>query len=125
MMYTKEEKEKIYANIDKIKAYLDEVRPNLRQGVTVDFGPIKTYADYSREPAFHITVDKDEIRGRSGGLYIEYGREATRTSTSATVYDRLEYAVALIQNWQTIKATVHTAIQNQKQTLADIDNFEI
>lgn len=125
MMYTNEERAKIHENLDKIKEYLDEVRPNLRESVTVDFGPMKTYANFEREKAYHITVDKNEIYGRSGGLTLEYDKNAESTSLSSTVYQRLDYAVALIQNWPTVKATVNTAIQNQKQMLSDINNFEI
>lgn len=124
MMYTKEEREKIYANIDKIKDYLDSLRPNVRESITVNFGPMKTYANFDRESAYHITVDKNYIIGRSGGLVLDFKRKSERESR-APVYDRLDYAVSLIQNWVTIKMTINTAIQNQKQMLEDINNFEI
>lgn len=124
MMYTNEERAKIHENLDKIKEYLDSVRPNLREKVTVDFGPIQTYADFSREHVYHITIGKDQLSGRMGGLGLDYDRNETSESR-ATVYERIDYAVALIQNWYTVKATVCTAIQNQKQMLSDINNFEI
>lgn len=125
MMYTNEERAKIYENLDKIKEYLDGLRPDVRDAITVDFGPMKTYANFDREQAYHITIDRDEIRGRSGGLVLDYTREDVSSSTRSTVYQRLEYAVALIQNWFTIKATVNTALQAQKQKLDAINNFEI
>jgi hypothetical protein len=124
-MYTTEERTKIHENLDKIKEYLDGLRPNVRDAITVDFGPMKTYANFDRELAYHITIDRDEIRGRSGGLVLDYTREDVSSSTRSTVYQRLDYAVALIQNWYTIKETINTALQDQKQKLEDINNFEI
>lgn len=125
MMYTNEEKAKIYENLDKIKDYLDGIRPNLRKSVTVDFGPMKTYANFNRENEYHITVGKNELSGRTGGLALDYDINGGKESLTSTVYAQLDYAVALIQNWFNIKATVNTAIQNQKQILSDINNFEI
>ena len=124
MKYTNEERAKIYENLDKIKAYLDELRPNVRESITVDFGPIKTYANFEREQAYHITVDKNEIRGRSGGLVFDFSN-ANKGTYETSAYTRLDYAVALIQNWGYVKSTVNTEIQNQKKMLDDINNFEI
>ena len=123
-MYSKEEREKIHSNLDKIKAYLDDIRPNLRERVTVDFGPVKTYADWTREQAYHITVSKDGISCRAGGLGFDFSK-AEFNCYNATAYSQMDYAVALIQNWHTVKSTVNTAIQNQKNTLNCIHNFEI
>lgn len=125
MMYTREEKAKIHENLDKIKAYLEEMCPQLRDKVTVDFGPVKTYANFDREKAYHITVSKDGVYGRTGGLGIDFDKTDKGSSTRATAYEQLDYAVSLIQNWSIVKSTVNNAIKNQKQMLADIDNFEI
>ena len=125
MMYTNEERVIIHKNLDKIKRYLDGIRHNLRETVTVDFGPMKTYANFNREKAYHITVGKNELSGRTGGLALDYDINGGKGSLTSTVYAQLDYAVALIQNWYTVKAVVNTAIQNQKQMLSDINNFEI
>ena len=124
MKYTQEEKQKIHANLDKIKDYLDGLRPQLRERITVDFGPMKTYANFEREKAFHITVDKDGISCRSGGLGFDFSR-AEKSVYSATAYTQLDYAVSLIQNWFTVKSTVNNAIKEQEQMIKDIHNFEI
>lgn len=124
MQYTHEERTKIHENLDKIKNYLDGLRPQLRDEVTVDFGPVKTYADFSREPAFHITVDKNGISCRSGGLCFDFEKDDKATyDTSA--YTQFDYAVSLIQNWLTVKSCVNNAIKEQDRMLADIKNFEI
>ena len=124
MKYTQEERAKIHENLDKIKDYLDGLRPQLRDSVTVDFGPMKTYADFSREQAFHITVRKDEISCRTGGLCFDFSKPE-KSAYKATAYSELEYAVSLIQNWFTVKSTVNNAIKEQERMLSDINNFEI
>lgn len=124
MLYTQEEKAKIHENLDKIKSYLDGLRPQLRDGVTVDFGPMKTYANFEREQAFHITVRKDSISCRSGGLCFDFNRPE-ESAYGTTAYTQFDYAVALIQNWFTVKSTVNNAIKEQERMFADINNFEI
>ncbi len=124
MQYTQEERQKIHENLNKIKDYLDSLRPQLRERVTVDFGPMKTYANFEREQAFHITVGKDELSCRTGGLWFDFNRPEKNTF-GATVYTELDYAVSLIQNWFTVKSTVNNAIKEQDRMLADIENFEI
>ena len=124
MQYTQEERAKIHENLDKIKSYLDDLRPQLRDDVTVDFGPIKTYANFEREKAFHITVSKDRIGCRSGGLGFDFNRPEQSTY-SATAYTQFDFAVSLIQNWFTVKSTVNNAIKEQERMFADINNFEI
>ena len=124
MQYTPEEKAKIHDNLDKIKSYLDDLRPQLRDDVTVDFGPMKTYANFEREQAHHITVSKDKIGCRTGGLWFDFKRPE-KSSYEATAYTQYEYAVSLIQNWFTVKSTVNNAIKEQERMFADINNFEI
>lgn len=124
MQYTQEEKAKIHENLDKIKSYLDDLRPQLRDDVTVDFGPMKTYANFDREKAFHITVSKDKIGCRSGGLWFGFRRPAP-DEFGATAYTQFDYAVSLIQNWFIVKSTVNNAIKEQERMFADINNFEI
>ena len=124
MQYTQEERAKIHENLDKIKNYLDDLRPQLRDDVTIDFGPIKTYADFSREPAFHITVGKDRISCRIGGLCFDF-RKPEKSEYGATAYTEYDYAVSLIQNWFTVKSTVNNAIKEQERMFSDINNFEI
>lgn len=125
MMYTQEEKHKIYDNLDKIKAYLETLQSNIRDRITIDFGEMCTYANFDRERKFHLYVDKDEINGRSGGLYMEYTKERISSSTRASIYNHLDYAVELIQNWQSIKREINTKITQQNEALAAINNFEV
>lgn len=124
MQYTQEEKTKIHENLDKIKDYLDSLRPQLRDDVTVDFGPIETYYSGNREKAFHITVDKDRISCRTGGLCFDFSK-ADASVYGTTAYTRFDYAVGLIQNWFTVKSVVNNAIKEQEKMFADINNFEI
>ena len=124
MQYTQEERAKIHENLDKIKEYLDDLRPQLRDEVTVDFGPMKTYANFDREQAFHITVGKNGISCRSGGLGFDFSR-AEKSVYEATAYTQFDYAVSLIQNWSTVKSVVNNAIKAQERMFADINNFEI
>lgn len=125
MMYTPEEKNKIHENLDKIKEYLETLQPKIRDRITVDFGKMCTYANFDRERKFHLYVDKDKICGRSGGLGMEYTRESISSSTRASIYNHLDYAVELIQNWQSIKMEINTKIAQQNTTIAAINNFEI
>lgn len=125
MMYTQEEKNKIHDNLDKIKEYLETLQPKIRDRITIDFGEMKTYANFERERAFHLSVDKDTICGRSGGLGMEYTRERISSSTRASIYDHFDYAVALIQNWQSIKMEINTQIAQQNTTIAAINSFEV
>lgn len=124
MKYSNEEKEKIYSNLDKIKNYLDSIRHNLRDSVTIDFGPMKTYANFNREQAYHLTVSKDDVSCRSGGLGFDFDNPA-RSAFRTTAYTQIDFAVSLIQNWFTVKSTVNNAIKEQERMIADINNFEV
>ena len=124
MTYSKEEKEKIHNNLDKIMLYLDGIRQDLREEVTIDFGPVKTYADWSKEKAYHITVSKDGISCRSGGLGFDF-IDPFKSAYRVTAYSQLDFAVALIQNWFTVKSTVNNAIKEQQRMFDCINNFEV
>ena len=125
MIYTQAEKEKIYDNLDKIKEYLESLQPQIRSSITIDFGEMKTYASWDREREFHLTVEKDRISGRSGGLGLDYSRESISSSTRSTVYSHFDYAVALMQNWRDIKHQILVAIEDQNRTIKVINNFEL
>lgn len=125
MLYTQEEKNKIYDSLDKIKAYIETLQPQIRDRITVDFGEVERYADFSREKKFHLYVSKTSISGRSGGLGLDYTREEVSSSTRSTVYRWLDYATALIQNWQFIKREILNQITEQNATISAINNFEI
>ena len=125
MMYTKEEKEKIYENLDKIKAYLEALQPKIRNRIEIDFGPMKTYANWDREKAYHLYISNENISGRSGGLGLDYEREYVGSSTRATVYDQLDYATTLISDWSDIKRQINAELINQQRTINAINNFEI
>ena len=125
MMYTKEEKEKIYENLDKIKAYLEALQPKIRNRIEIDFGPMKTYANWDREKAYHLYISNENISGRSGGLGLDYEREYTGSSTRSTVYGQLDYAATLISDWSDIKGEINAELINQQRTINAINNFEI
>lgn len=125
MTYTQEEKNKIYGILDTIKAYLQTLQPQIRSRITVDFGEMKTYANFDREKQFHLSISKDDISGRSGGLYMAYEREIPSSSTKASIYDHLDYATELIQSWQSIKREILDKIASQNATIVAINNFEI
>ena len=125
MTYTQEEKNKIYGILDTIKVYLQTLQPQIRSRITVDFGEMKTYANFDRERKFHLYVDKNEIYGRSGGLGMVYDRERISSSTQASIYDHLDYATELIQNWQSIKREILDKMAQQNTTITAINNFEI
>lgn len=125
MLYTQEEKNKIYDNLDKIKEYLKTLQPKIRDEITVDFGEMKTYANFNREREFHLSVDERDIYGRSGGLSMMYYRANLTSSTQASIYDHLDYAVGLIQNWQYIKTEILGKIGLQNATISAINNFEV
>lgn len=124
MLYSKEEKQKIYDAINQIKAYITTLQPQIRDRITIDFGPIETYANYERESAYHLYVYPDDISGRSGGLGISFTKEEN-SSTSSTVYVWLDYTVALIKNWPHIKKTLLDEIAKQNATIAAINSFKI
>ena len=125
MLYTQEEKAKIYENLDRIKECLEMLQPRVRERITVDFGEMKTYASWDREREYHLYLSKDTISGRSGGLGLDYTRERVSSSTRSTVYQHFDYAVALIKNWQYIKRTILSKLEEQNETLAAINNFEV
>lgn len=124
MQYTQEERAKIHENLDKIKGYLDSLRPQIRDDITVDFGPMKHYINSGAERAHHISVRKDGISCRTGGLGFDFSN-GEKSAYNATAYNQIDYAVSLIQNWFTVKSTVNNAIKEQERMLTDINNFEI
>ena len=125
MTYTQEEKNKIYSILDTIKEYLQTLQPQIRSEITVDFGKMKTYANFDKEREFHLYIDKDEICGRSGGLYMTYERERVSSSTQSSIYAHFDYTTELIQNWQFIKKEILDKIALQNTTILAINNFEI
>ena len=125
MKYTQAEKERIYANLDAIKAYIErEIQPRITSQVTVDFGETKSYADWSREKEFHIYVYPEGIRGRIGGLGISFEKNPA-DKYEPTAYKHLDFAVGLIREWQSVKAILITAVQNEAETRNAINNFEV
>ena len=123
MMYTKEQKQKICENVDKIKAYIQTVQPQIRGWITVDFGDVKYYGD-GPECECHLTVHPDEIYGRIGGLRIVFDWDEG-SSLSASVYRWFDYTIQLIENWQYIKKTLLEEIAKQQATIDAILNFEV
>ena len=126
MKYTQAEKEKICANLDAIKSYIERnVQPNITGDITVDFGEMKTYCNGDREKEFHLYVRPNRISGRIGGLGLEFEREYKSSSLTSTVYAHMDYAIALLREWHNIKATLHTAVQYENETRNLINNFNI
>ena len=125
MLYTPSEKEKIRENLDKIKEYLESLQPQVRDKITVDFGQMKTYVDWSREQEYHLYIYSDDITARTGGLWMSFKREHISSSTRSTVYDQFDFAVALLENWSKIKRFILTEIDSQRASISSIHNFEI
>ena len=127
MKYTQAEREKIHANLDAIKDYIKrEIQPHISSQITVDFGQMKDYYPYGeREREFHLYVSPNNISGRSGGLGLEFDKEYKSSSLSSTVYNHLDYAVRLLKEWYSIKATLIAAVKNEAETRNVINNFEV
>lgn len=125
MKYTQEEKEKIYKNLDAIKAYIErEIQPHITAQIAVAFGTLKSYVDGSREQEFHIYVYPEGVRGRIGGLGISFEKNP-KDKYEATAYKNIDYAVGLLKEWYAIKATLHTSVENERLTRKLIDNFQV
>lgn len=124
MKYSQEEKIKIYNAIDQIKAYIATIQPQIRENITIDFGPMEQY-QYERERKYHLYIYDNDVSGRIGGLGIEFDKDLKLGSTRTTIYKELEYTVALMQNWANIKSQILDAIAEQNATIAVINNFEI
>ena len=125
MVYTQAEKEKIHANLDAIKAYIQrEIQPNITDRVVVDFGNMKSYLNGDREKEYHLYVSPKSLSCRIGGLGFDFVN-AGESSYSATAYTQLDYAVELIRDWQSIKSILNTAIQRENDTRNAINNFYI
>lgn len=125
MKYTAEEREKIYANLDAIKAYIErEIQSKITSKIQVNFGEVKSYLDWSREKEFHLYVYPEGIRGRIGNLGISFEKNP-EDKYEATAYKHIEYAVGLLREWYNIKATLHTAVANENETRNMINNFHI
>jgi hypothetical protein len=127
MKYTQAEREKIHANLDAIKSYIEEkIQPCITSKITVDFGEIKRYVDYSREKEFHIYVYPDDIRGRIGGLGISFKRNPEGLyAYEPTAYERLDFAVGLIEEWQNIKHQLVIAVNHEQNTRQIINDFAV
>ena len=124
--YNQAEKEKIYSNINAIKEYIaNNIQPHITDCITVDFGEMKTYYHGDREKEFHLYVRPDSISGRSGGLGLEFDADYESSSLTSTVYKHMDYAIALLKNWKSIKATLNTSIAHEKATREMINSFEV
>ena len=123
MRFTKEQKIKMGENVDKIKAYIQTLQPQICDIITVDFGELKSYR-FETERECHIYVDRDEIRGRIGGLQISFERQSN-SSSSADVYNWLQYTWQLIESWQYIKRALLKEIEKRKAIIETIENFEV
>lgn len=120
MIYSDTERAKIHENLDQIKGYLYNLMPILRDKITISFGQSIRYADYSIEPAYHISISDKGITCRAVGLVFDFYDEK-----EASAYKRLDYAVALMQNWNTIKMKINEEMQAQQRMINAINNFKL
>lgn len=124
MIYTQDQKKKIWENVDKIKAFIQTLQPQVLDRIAIDFGEMQTYRMFEREHECHLYVYRDSISGRIGGLPIAFEREESK-SVSSNVYDYIDYTVKLIQNWSFIKGQLQAEIEKQHAAISAINNFEV
>ncbi len=121
MIYTKEEKEKIYANIEKIKMWIVEKSIEIGESVTVKF-------DNDDGSFYSVTAhpykDQAEISGYIGYLYIDWEKNA-KSSTTSYIKNQIDYCVKLIRNWEYIKRQFTEKAEENQKTREAINNFKI
>ena len=116
MTYTKEQKEQINANIQKIVAYIErDILPHITHCYeTGTFGPIETWGrnDDKHGKRYYIALNgpyADKIRFYHGMTC--YNAE--------TLVENLDCAVNFLKHWQDAKMYMNTEIQR----IAEINNI--
>ena len=122
MTFTSEQREKINTNIQKIVEYIENnILPHITYSYETGlFGPEETWGrwDESKGKRHYIALNgpyADKIRFYHGPTLYNTER----------IMDCPEIAVNLIKYWQDAKSYMNTEINNQKDTIKDIYDFEI
>lgn len=134
MTLTKEEQEKLHENLKMILDYIQkEIQPKLHGAhIQADFGPMESYPTPPNfENRYHLSVYKDDIVGREGGLTLELSRvvqpddSVIMDQNKASFFNQQSAGLALVQNWQVVKAKLHAEIEKLNATREALNNFKI
>lgn len=124
MYLTEEEKQKLKENCEAIRDYLK----GLVENVPTD---IRIAVDFNRRRDGHsmgISVSKYnkkiEVYGFSGGLSIVF-EESERESGRSLAWGFQDYAIELIQQWQSIKNMFHCKLEQETRERQGIMNFQL
>jgi hypothetical protein len=122
MTFTAEQRKQINTNNQKIIEYIENnILPHITYSYeTGSFGPEETWGrwDENRGKRYHIALNgpyADKIRFYHAN--VPYNAEE--------LIDKPEYAVNFIKYWQDAKSYMNTEINNQKDTIKAIYDFQI
>ena len=127
MNLTKQEREKMQANIEGIKEYIEtQICPKLKgERVSIDFGEIKRFANGSSEHEYHFYVRAEGASGRSGYLPLALLPTGLPSSCGSSFCERYDAGIELLRAWPRIKATLLEAVKKVEETENMIDTFEV
>lgn len=125
-MYSKEDLNKLIANLEKIERFCKENYIhrilNREDRISVDFGPMETYpGQWRQEPRCSFGMDgRGNIWFRIGGLFLHFD-----DNKEPSIYKNNVYGEELLLNWGKVRTLIEdelTALAKRKNIL---DEFEV
>lgn len=123
MTFTTEQIKQIGINIQKIVEYIEKsILPHITYSYeTGTFGPVETWGrcDENKGQRYHIALNgpyTDKIRFYNSDVSYQNVEQLMNSP---------EHAVIFIKYWQDAKSYMNTEINNQKDTIKAIYDFEI
>lgn len=123
--FTDAEKNKINSNLLAIKQCLLEKAYALRAPVTIPFTNNNMRYIGIEEQTYFITISPDKgITGYNGCETVDFFLTEKLPKNTVSLYADISYALALITDWNIVKARLDTAIETQRRLLVTIANFD-
>ena len=123
MTFTAEQIKQIGINIQKIVEYIEKsILPHITYSYeTGTFGPVETWGrcNENKSQRYHIALNgpyADKIRFYNCSVSYQNAEQLMNSP---------EHAVIFIKYWQDAKSYMNTEINNQKDTIKEIYDFEI
>jgi hypothetical protein len=119
MQYTEKENAMLQENTARIIAFLDELKPNVRETISITF-----YTDRYGGTPHIINLSSHRITGSVGYVSIKFEEDDT-SRDQRDIFKCFDYMARLCHNWKTIKIKIMSEIEYQQELVSAIDNFEL
>ena len=118
---TDEQKQQLRSNMESIRDYFLAQTSDMEE-----IGLNYIFIDFGERCEINVdTADEGKVNGRTGGLYIYFDPEKKGYKCDTAAWDYESYAVALMNEWPCVKSAFTQKLQDKRDTLSLIANFEV